>query len=49
MFCRPLSQIFENGNERLELCIAFFAAQNQLMFGFIVRFCILSNLVFENT
>jgi hypothetical protein len=50
MFYRPSSQIFKNGDERLELnCIAFFAAQNQSMFGFIAGFCLLSNLVSENT
>jgi len=50
MFCRPSSQIFENGNEGPELsCIASFAAQNQSMFGFTTGFCLLSNLVFENT
>jgi len=50
MFCRPSSQIFKNGNEHLELnCIASFAAQNQSIFGFTAGFCLLSNLVFENT
>jgi hypothetical protein len=50
MFCRPSSQIFKNGEERLELsCIASFAAQNQSMFGFTGGFCLLSNLVSENT
>jgi hypothetical protein len=39
MFYRPSSQIFENGEERLQLsCIASFAAQNQSMFGFIAGF-----------
>jgi len=50
MFCRPSSQIFKNGDECLELsCIAFFAAQNQSMFGFTAEFYLLSNLVSENT
>jgi len=50
MFCRPSSQIFENGDEHLELsCIAFFAAHNKSMFGFIIGFCLLSNLVSKNT
>ena len=50
MFCRPSSQIFENGDKCLELsCIASFAAQNQSMFGFAAGFCLLSNLVSENT
>jgi len=50
MFCRPSSQIFENDDELLELsCIVFFAAHNKSMFGFIAGFCLLSNLVSENT
>ena len=50
MFCRPSSQIFENGDEHLELsCIASFAAHNKSMFSFTAGFCLLSNLVSENT
>jgi len=50
MFCRPSSQIFENGDEHLELsCIASFAAHNTSMFGFTAGVCLLSNLVSENT
>ena len=50
IFCRPSSQIFENGDENLELsCIASFAAHNKSMFGFTTGFCLLSNLVSENT
>jgi len=50
IFLRPSSQIFKNGDEHLELsCIASFAAHNKSMFGFTVRFCLLSNLVSENT
>jgi hypothetical protein len=49
MFCRPLSQIFANGDEHLELsCIASFATHDKSMFGFTTRFCLLSNLVSEN-
>jgi hypothetical protein len=49
MFCRSLSKMFENSDERLELgCLASFAAQNQSMFGFTIGFCLLSNLVSEN-
>jgi hypothetical protein len=37
MFYRPSSQIFENGDERLELnYIASFAAQNQSMFSLLL-------------
>jgi hypothetical protein len=50
MFCRSSSQIFENGDESLELsCITSFAAQNQSMFGFTTEFYLLSNLASENT
>jgi hypothetical protein len=50
MFCRPSSQIFENGDEHLELSyIASFATHNKSIFGFTAKFCMLSNLVSENT
>ena len=50
MCCRPSSQIFENGDEHLELsCIASFATHNKSMFGFTIGFWLLSNLVFEST
>ena len=50
MFCRSSSQIFENGDEHLELsCIASFVAHNKSMFDFTAGFCRLSNLVSENT
>ena len=50
MFCRSSSQIFENGDKCLELSrIAFFSAQNQSMYDFTTEFCLLGNLVSENT
>jgi hypothetical protein len=50
MFCRSSSQIFENGDEHLELsCIASFVAHNKSMFGFTTGFCLLNNLVSKNT
>jgi hypothetical protein len=50
MFCRPSSQIFENGDKHLELsCVASFAVHNKSMIGFTAEFCLLSNLVSEST
>ena len=50
MFYRPSSQLFENGDEHLELnCIASFAAHNESLFSFIAGLCLFSNLRSENT
>ena len=50
MFCRPSSQLFENGDKHLELsCIASFAAHNELLFSFTAGLCLFSNLISENT
>ena len=50
MFCRPSSQLFENGDILLELsCIAFFAAFNESLFSFTAGLSLFSNLISENT
>jgi hypothetical protein len=50
MFCRPSSQIFEYDDKHLEIsCIDSFVAHNKSMFGFTTVFCLLNNIVFENT
>ena len=50
MFCKTSSQLFENGDEHMELsCIAFFAAHNESLFSFTAGLCLFNNLISENT
>ena len=49
MFCRPSSQLFENGDKHLELSfIASFSAHNESLSNFNIGLCLLSKLVSEN-